>query len=204
MSKADVVIADLAFSGGARVDNAVFLVLDDKALTLSNGRRLSGLIGFPVIAGFGDVEFSRSAARFGGGGKVVAAAASLALSESDLLLRASFDRHDILCRLDTGAARTIFYEPFYRAFRASFGGARKRAVRIGGATGAHRLAALEASSISISIAGKKAMLRDVAILTSRVGGSRSQGLFCNLGRDALAQLAPYRIDLKNMTLSSGD
>ncbi|MEI9929521.1 MAG: retropepsin-like aspartic protease [Rhizomicrobium sp.] len=193
---ADVAVADLSFPDGTRVQNAIFLVLPDSALPVQ------GLIGFPVLAALGSVSYSGRDVTFGESGQG-SSQEPLALSGNDLLLRVSYDGKNLLCRLDTGADRTIFYEPFYRRYGQQIAAARGPSVRIGSATGSHRLGTLPVSSFRIAIAGKSFVLGNAAMLTKPVSNAPNRGLFCNIGRDVLRNARDYRIDFAKMTLSFG-
>ena len=201
--QADIAVIDFTFADGTRVANAVFLVLPDRALTMANGRPADGLIGLPVIAALGAIEYRPGRVVFNAGGTRGGASAEIALAGSDPLLRVSYRGHDILCRLDTGAERSIFYEPFYRQFRDTIAPTGNRSVRIGGATGTRSFDTRDAGPLDIAIAGRAIRLGRATVLTEPVKGSTNASLACQIGRDALARLPYYTIDLERMRLTLG-
>lgn len=201
--QADVAVVDFTFADGTRVANAVFLVLPDHALTMANGRPADGLIGLPVIAALGAIEYRAGRVAFNAGGTRSGASAEIALAGSDPLLRVSYRGQDMLCRLDTGAERSIFYEPFYRRFRDTIAPTGNRPVRIGGATGTRSFDTRDAGPLDIAIAGRAIRLGRATVLTEPVKGSTNASLACQIGRDALARLPHYTIDLERMRLTLG-
>jgi hypothetical protein len=201
--KADIAVIDFAFADGTRVANAVFLVLPDRALAMANGRTADGLIGLPVIQALGALEYRGGRVAFNAEAARGGASAELALGGSDPLLRVSYRGSDVLCRLDTGAERSIFYEPFYRRFRDTIAPARNRPVRIGGATGTRSFDTRDAGPLDISIGGHAIRLGRATMLTEPVRGTANAALACQLGRDALARLPYYTIDLARMRLTLG-
>src|SRR5690606_40805873 len=48
---------------------------------------------------------------------LVPAVGNLALDGLDPLIQVRWRRSDLICRLDSGANKTAFYEPFYRRFK---------------------------------------------------------------------------------------
>jgi hypothetical protein len=201
--KADIAVIDFTFADGTRVANAVFLVLPDRALAMANGQTADGLIGLPVIAALGAIEYRGGRVVLNAGTAREGASAELALGGSDPLLRVSYRGSDVLCRLDTGAERSIFYEPFYRQFRDTIAPARDRSVRIGGATGTRSFDTRDAGPLDIAIAGRAIRLGRATMLTEPVRGSANAALACQIGRDALARLPYYTIDLARMRLTLG-
>jgi hypothetical protein len=105
-----------------------------------------------------------------------------------------------LCRLDSGAARSVFYAPFYRRFRGTLRTSGRKGLRVGGATGTRRLGAREFDSLTIEIAGRAFRLAPAFVITDTVHGVPNAALACNIGRDVLRAAGRYRIDFTDMTL----
>ncbi|HEX4860730.1 MAG TPA: retropepsin-like aspartic protease [Rhizomicrobium sp.] len=201
--QADVAAASFAFADGTRVDNAVFLVLPDRSLKMANGETADGLIGQPVIAALGTVAFRAGHVVLGLQAGSDAATAELALAGNDPLLRVSYRGQEVLCRLDTGSDRSVFYAPFYQRFRDTLGAGRNRSERIGSATGMRSFHAQQIGAMQISIGGRAVTLGRATVLSEPIGATTNTALACDLGRDAFAGLAYYAIDLKRMTLTLG-
>lgn len=197
---ANAALADLSFADGSRVRNAAFLVLPDRALAQS-GRRLSGLIGLPILIGLGGMDFDRGAVRFGAQGGNDRRATAIALSSGDPLVRIRFSGRQLACRLDTGANRTVFYASFLREFRDAVARGRAFHARIEGAAGARSFAASRARSLSFELAGRSITLSNAVLLDASASGAQ-RNLYCNLGRDALERLGHWRTDFRRMTFSA--
>ncbi|HEY4112827.1 MAG TPA: retropepsin-like aspartic protease [Rhizomicrobium sp.] len=196
--KADVAIGSLTLGSGLRVDNAVFLVLPDLSLRIP-GRGLAGLIGLPIMAQLGPIRFDRSAVVLDSHlGRPTEGGTSLALAAGVPILRIGFQHTSILCRIDTGANRTVMYENFYRRFSNNLGIAhRHEKAEVEGAGGPAALLINRVSRVSFVVAGRKIRLTDVPILREP---ERDDAVACSIGQDALRELAPYTIDLKRMRL----
>jgi predicted aspartyl protease len=188
-------VADLAFADGTQIRNVIFLVLPDNAVPVA-------LLGYPALSALGSIEYSGGAIVLGSHAPI-ARSTRLALSGSDLLLRAQYAGQDILCRLDSGSGRSVFYAPFYRRFGGSLAGSEHAPVRVGGATGTHKFGARRVLSLTITVAGHAFRLSPATVLTEPVQGVPNGALACNIGRDLLRSARDYRIDFANMTLSFG-
>jgi hypothetical protein len=194
--RAGVAAAKFSFADGTRASNVLFLVLPDRALVLADGHAIDGLIGRPVIAALGPVTFSRDRVRFGAP-EAKGAVAALAFGANDPLLRVTYRQQDLLCRLDTGAERSLFFGPF----RRQIGGGRVERVRIGSATGTHDIEASDSRPLEISIAGRTITLARPAVLVSEVPGEASSKIACTIGRDMFSHIAGYTVDLRRLMLT---
>lgn len=183
--RAGVAVADFAFADGTRLSNVLFLVLPDRSLVLGDGRVMDGLLGVPVMVALGPVTFAPGRVRLA---QAKGAIVPLAQGANDPLLEVSHRGKDLLCRLDTGAERTLFFAPFT-------GEGRLRSMQIGGAAGTRKFDASGAGTLAISIAGREMSLPRAAVLTIPNAPA------CALGRDALARFAFHAIDLKALTLT---
>lgn len=197
---ADLGVADHLTLGRAQFHHVVFLVLDDSLLTFSGGFRIPGIVGFPVIAQLGEVQFGP------GGGMViperpaVRTERNLALDELTLLTRAGWEGAPLLCRLDTGAGRTQFYEPFYRRFRARLDETTSPATRrTGGAGGVRELSVRVLLQVRLALGETIATLDSADIFTQSIVRDATQNyLDCNVGHDVLDAFPHYTINFRDM------
>jgi predicted aspartyl protease len=198
--KADVAIGRLKLGSGLRIDNAVFLVLPDMSLRIP-GRRLAGLIGLPIMAQLGPIRFTSSAVVLGTDSSRPAGGVSLALAAGVPILRVGFEQKLILCRLDTGANRTVVFGNLDRRFRTNLRFLRPReSADVQTAAGRAALSVGRAPHLSFVIAGRKVDLTDVPILA---GSEPHVAVACSIGQDVLGKLIPYTIDLKRLQLFLG-
>jgi hypothetical protein len=189
---ADVAVGDVAL-GRTLVRNVVFLVLPEVRT------QAPVVLGFPVLAGLGHVRFAQDAVwleRGTGAFDSNSHAADMALADGDPLLHVSFDNELLICRLDTGAARTTFYPRFvYRnpQFRRT-----PAAIEwIQSLAGETAVRIFTAPEVTISVAGRLLELNHSAVLA----GTGDGNLDCNLGRDVLASIGSYSIDYRRMNIA---
>jgi hypothetical protein len=199
--RADVASGTIRFGDGTAVSNVVFLVLPDAALRSPDGRALSGAIGFPVISILGAIRHLRN-------GHIVLARMTadrgsrtgVALAGSDPLLQIEYRGQRLACRLDTGAAQTVFYSPFSRAFPGILAGAQRSRERIAGMGGASAVDDYKLRALRIVLAGRAVPLRNVRLLAQSID-TDDGGIFCNIGRDTLDRLGQYTINFTEMSFS---
>ena len=197
---ADLAVADRLTIGSVHYRHVVFLVLDDSLLTFPGGFRITGLIGFPVIEQMGEIEVGRD-------GQLSVPAIpprrpqrNLALDELTPLVRVQWSDASLLCRLDTGAGTTEFYEPFYRRFRMRIDSTTRRTTRrMGGAGGIRALPARVLSSIGLTLGDTVAALDSAYVLTQSVVPTASDDyLECNVGHDILNTFSRYVLNFRDM------
>jgi hypothetical protein len=126
---------------------------------------------------------------------------NLALDNLDPLVRVRYRKDDLVCRLDTGAAHTTFYEPFYERYRErieSFG--KHMTVTVGGVGGLQEMPAFRLRKIGLTLAGAGVTLRDVDVYTHPVRPAHENYLYCNVGADILRRFRAYAINFRDMAL----
>ncbi len=103
--------------GRVVVRNAVFLVVPEQMLYFPDiKKQRRGLLGFPVLAGMKELSLLRT-----GGLRVpaqprVQGEPNFFLEKEDPVLETNFLGRRLLFQLDTGAAESQFFPPFFRAF----------------------------------------------------------------------------------------
>ncbi|MEJ2084272.1 MAG: retropepsin-like aspartic protease [Acidobacteriota bacterium] len=198
---ADVAIAREVVIGKVRYQNVVFLVLPDGDLSLAGRDRIAGLIGFPIVSAMEEIRFRRDDVLEIPQDPAKRTNRNLALNDLEPLVRARYSRDDILCRLDTGAEKSDFYEPFFRRYRERIEDAGKKVTaKRGGVGGYQDFAAYRLPRFVITVAGLDAQLRNVDVLTQPVRSPPYNFLDCNLGRDVLEQFPAYVLNFRDMAL----
>lgn len=196
------VAVDNVTIGSSRIHNVIFLVVPDAGLTMQDGFFMPGMLGFPVMAALGpllyapdDIVHMGGAAPFG--------RSNLALDGNDVVLRVGFNDEQLICRLDSGADNTVFYEPFYRHFPDLFTDeSRRHIVKLGGVSGAQDIPAYKLPSMEFVLAGRAVHLSGVDVLENSIQRSPEDNyLACNIGLDALKSFGTYTIDLKGLHLA---
>ncbi len=198
---ADVAVAEEMVIGKMRYQNVVFLVFPDQDLSFPGGERVPGLVGFPVVNAMDEVRFRRDDVLEIPQDPPRRSVDNLALNDLEPLVRARYNRDDLLCRLDTGAEKTDFYEPFFRRYRQRIEGNGKQVeVTRGGVGGYQDFEAYRLARFLLNIAGLDISLRKVDILTQPTRPPHLNYLDCNVGRDALEQFPAYVINFRDMAL----
>jgi predicted aspartyl protease len=213
---ADLAVVDRLTVGHTEFRHVVFLVVEDSLLTFPDGFRIPGLLGFPVIAQLGEVQFGR------GGELTIPAptprrtAGNLALSGLTPLTRARWVdaggarsargrtavAAPLVCRLDTGADRTQFYEPFYRRYRPRLDAITTATTRRTGGVGGYRELPTRVLRPARLALGDTAVTLDSAdVLTSPIVRNASENfLDCNIGRDVLDAFSRYVVNFRDMAV----
>lgn len=189
--------------GGAAVRNVAFLVFPDSALAFPQiNYQIRGIIGFPVIAGFGATTIMR-------GGELVLGdtAAADAGAEQNLCMRglmplvaAEHAGERLHFGFDTGAQTTSLYPPFLAARRAlvEAGGA-PSAVQTGGAGGMRQAQAYTLAPLVLRIGGREATVPQVRVYSERTTDD-SERVYGLIGQDVIRQFDAVTLDFRRMQL----
>lgn len=197
---ADLAVADRLTIGGLRWRHVVFLVLDDSLLTFPGGFRIPGIIGFPVIEQMGELRIGRDGTLVVPETPPVRTERNLALDELTPLVRVHWSDAPLLCRLDTGADRTEFYEPFYRRYRRWIDRVARPATRhMGGAGGVSAVPVRVIPTMRLALGDTVAVLDSVDVLPNSIVRTPDENfLDCNIGHDVFDQFAHYVLNFHDM------
>ena len=199
--RADVAVAPQVRIGKVHYRNVVFLVFPDELLTFADGKRILGLVGYPVVEAMEEVRFRRDGVL-----EIPSRAQSrpwsnLALDDLDPLIRVRYRKDDLVCRLDTGAGHTTLYQPFYERYRErieSFGN--HQTVEITGVGGMREIPVIRLRKITLTLAGAGVTLRDVDVYTHATRPAHQNNLYCNVGADILGRFRAHTINFRDMAL----
>ena len=199
--QADVAIADEVRIGAVLYRHVVFLVFPDDLLTFPGGHTIPGLIGFPLVEAMGEVRYRRDGVIEIPNRPPKRRDENLALDDLDPLTTVRYAKDDLICRLDTGADKTVFYEPFFQRHRDRIEKAGEAvAVRTGGVGGIQEIPAFRLNKIVMTVARSGITLRDVDVYTQPIRAPEDNYLFCNVGLDSLKRYRAYVINFKDMAL----
>lgn len=198
---ADLAVADRLTIGSVHYRHVVFLVLDDSLLTFPDGFRIPGLIGFPVIEQMGEVQFGRDGQLIVPQTPPRRPQGNLVLDELAPLVRVRWNDASLLCRMDTGAGTTTFYEPFHRRFGKWIDSTARLATRrIGGAGGIREMQVRVLPFLRLSLGDTVATLDSADVLLQSIVPTASENyLDCNIGRDVLNAFTRYVLNFRDMT-----
>lgn len=198
---ADVTVAEQVEIGKVLYRHAVFLVFPDELLTFPDGQRIPGLVGFPLVEAMGEVRFRRDNVLEIPKNPPVRTSKNLALDELEPLIQVRYGKDDLLCRLDTGAPQTVFYEPFFRRFQDRIESSGQRiTAEAGGVGGMQEIPAYRLNKMTLTIAAAGVTLRQVDIYSQPIREPQDNFLFCNVGLDVLQQYRTYSINFRDMAL----
>jgi predicted aspartyl protease len=194
---AHLAVADRVEIAGNVFRNAVFLVMEDSALTFAGGAyKIDAILGFPVLARLGRIEFVRA----DGQETFRVAAPGAARQTRDLYL-------DILrpmavvefagagwlrMLLDTGAKHSSLTDSFALSFPALMKGAEVRSSTIGGAGGTKTIEVRVLKNVALAADGQ---VRRVGTINVSNEGRREHGI---LGQDVLRADGGFALDFTTM------
>lgn len=197
----DLAIANKVEIGRIEYSHVVFLVLPDELLTFGKGRRIPGLVGFPLVDAMQEVRFRRDDVLEIPDRPPGRSLQNLALDDLDPVVQVRYAGDDLLCRLDTGAAQTVFYEPFFRRYRQRIEAAGHRiTAKAAGVGGKQKIPAFRLPRMALTIAAGGVNLRRVEVYTEPIRPPHENYLDCNLGLDAFARFQAYSLNLRDMAL----
>ena len=197
----DVAVADRVDIGKISYRHVVFLILPDAYLTFANDQEIPGLIGFPVVEAMREVRFRRDNVMEVPVDPPRRSLGNLVLDDLDPLTPVRYRKDDLLCRLDTGAGQTVFYEPFFRRYRDRIEAVgHPVTTTAGGVGGIQEIPALRLQTMAFTLAAAGINLRRVDVYTVPIRPDNENYLFCNVGLDALGQYRSYTINFADMAL----
>lgn len=197
---ADVGVVDRLTIGEMHFRNVVFLVLDDAMLTFDGGFRIPGIIGFPVIEQMGEIHLAGTTELGVPVGEPKRHQANLALDGLSLLTPVRWEGETLLCRLDTGAGQTQFYEPFYRRFRTQVDASSVSLVRKkAGAGGVQETPVRMLSDMRLVLGDTVVVAKQLdVVLQPLVPNVEDNYLDCNVGRDLLGAYSELVLNFRDM------
>jgi predicted aspartyl protease len=196
--QANLGIANELKMGDIIVRNAVFMIFPDSALSFASGLyTIKGIIGFPIIEQLQEIRINknslivpqtptdRNLRNFG-------------VDELLPVISVAYNTDTLAFTFDTGAQFTFLNEPFYRDYKTLVDSAGKSFdMQIGGAGGITKTKAYRLSQIAINVAGKPALLKDVAVKTSSTS-PKDKLYYGNFGQDIMNQFKEMVINFRYM------
>lgn len=201
--EADVAIAAEVRIGNARLRGVPFLVFPDRALAVEKGggEVVRGLLGLPVVEALGAIRVRRDGVFEILDDPPPPRLDNVAIDGADVLVRARHAGDDLVCRLDTGAVRSVMYAPFFdrHGERIEERGEATE-IEVGGVGGYRTVTAYTFGRLVMTVAAAGVELRRVPVYPRPLAPEQST-LDCNLGRDALERFRFWALDLVAMGLT---
>lgn len=198
-NRADLAVADSLVIGGTRLDHVVFLVFDDRLLTFP-GMTIRGIVGFPVIEALGEVGIRADGSIALRGAATARSAQNLALDGHTPLTVIRWRGERSLCRLDTGATQTDFYQPFYRRYQRWIDSAgTPDTTTSGGVGGLRQHSVIRVKGVTIEVGDTGHSFPEIAVMTTSIVRAEADNfLDCNLGHDVFDAFSEYGFDFREM------
>lgn len=193
--------------GGATLHNVVLMVLDDRNMTIANGKGQSyiipAIVGFPVLRALGRLTFDHAgvfeAAPNGGD---PGAGSPLELKLLNPVVQAVIRGQTLPFTLDTGASGTTLSVRFYRQFQSEKPTWKRVHTKSFGAGGMTSTRSYLVPTLPLTLGGQTITLKHLAVLPSAQGAD-IDNLFGNLGEDLLQSVDSFTIDFIHMRLILG-
>lgn len=187
--------------GNAIIHNAIFMVMDDQALTFPDGSMITGVIGFPVIAGLREITFKSDGAVFIPRRLSGKSRSNLCLDASKILFRGEYENKKLTFVLDTGALRSILYVPFLQEFENEIKAKYSlRTEKFTGIGGTEEAPAYILKNFAVRFSGKNARLPEIRLLTKSLT-SDGKFFYGNVGQDLIKRLQKMTLDFVSMHIT---
>jgi len=197
---ADLAVADRLTIGDVEVRNAVFMVMDDEALTFPDSVRIPGIVGFPVIEALGELRLSGRRELEVPSAAPRRTARNLALEGQTPITPVSWLGERFVCELDTGADTSQFFYPFFRRFRTRIeAAARPDTARYAGAGGSQAYPGYRMPRMRLAV-GDTTVAVDSVFIHSQPSADPDERDFpaCRIGQDVLAAYERYVLNFRDM------
>jgi len=198
-------VADRFVFAGLELRNVAFLVLDDAQLELPvpGGYTIEAIIGFPVLREFGRLRFERH-------GSLVPEPAvpaharkeNLRIVANALYVEATLRDVPVALHLDTGGPRSFLSSRFAQRHPHFADGLPQQDERMAGAGGATTRRVARIANATIALAGTRAMLPELTIVTKDGDEVQAQN-FGLMGGDVLDRFEDWTLDFRSMTFEPG-
>jgi hypothetical protein len=144
----------------------------------------------------GELDAGVAAAQATSGGR-------LFMNEMTPLLESTVSGRKLLFSFDTGAARSMFFERYYREFSSIFVSLKKESFGIAGAGGQKKVDTYYLRQAVFTVGEAEATLDRVPVMTKPMGIILEK-CYGNLGRDLMGNFRSVTIDFANMRLALGE
>ncbi|BDU16429.1 pepsin/retropepsin-like aspartic protease family protein [Lysobacter auxotrophicus] len=198
-------IAERFAFAGLELRDVAFLVLDDRQLELPvpGGYTIDAIIGFPVLREFRRLRFERSGALVPQAPvHAEATTENLRIVASALYVDAKLRDVPVALHLDTGGPRSSLSSRFAARHPHFADGLPQQDERMAGAGGATTRRVARIADAALDLAGRRAMLPELTIVTKDGEDVQAQN-FGLLGGDVLDQFDSWTLDFDAMTFELG-
>lgn len=188
--------------GKLTVQNAVFLIFPDSALSFAGGAyTINGIIGLPVIKGFGNVIISRDKMTISLGKGIASLKHNMIIDLLNPVIYIDYRGTSLPCTLDCGAQTSLFSDNFYNRFKQNIVLEGKNdKVQIAGAGGSRNLNLLEVPRLDFTINGSPIRFLNAQISLEPLPAAK-KFYYANIGQDVINQFDTIIIDFLTSSIS---
>lgn len=191
--------------GTATLRDLVVLVLADEALHAKGPTfdyQIDGLLGYNAFAALGSITFDRTGLFLARpDAPPLANSGPLLMNELIPVITVTVGGRPLPMSLDSGANSTTLYQPYAELFRAQAASWATGKNTFMGAGGSVKADTLRQPRVEFALAGRKAALSDVTVLTSSHDGN-AEILFGNAGVDLVNSYASFTVDFRTMRVDA--
>lgn len=191
--------------GGATVQHAVAMILDDASLRIGSGPtayQIHAILGYPVLKALGRITFTRKGEFLAGEAAEKASGVPMYMRGLSPAIECDVAGQKLLFTFDTGASSTDFSVRYFNLFRQHRAAWQTRTVESGGAGGTVRRKMYIQPEVVVKVGDAAATLKDVTIFPTRTNAGIDV-LFGNIGQDLVAGFESFTVDFVGMTFGLG-
>ncbi|MGG7437174.1 retropepsin-like aspartic protease [Chryseobacterium arthrosphaerae] len=191
--KADLAVCEKLTLGNITVENAVFLVFADQALSFPQiSYQINGILGFPVIEALKEVQLTQDDYFIVPEKETkISGPSNMAIDGLTPLIFVD-GKH---FTFDTGADHTILYAPFYQENKKNIDAQYKPSkISMGGAGGKAEYDGFKVNH-TFHILGKEIPLKDISLLKSKIN---KENVYGNMGQDVIRQFNTMTLNFDQM------
>lgn len=188
---ARLAVCDQMSIGNAQLKNVVFLVFPDDQLSFPQiGYKMSGILGYPVMEAFGEIQITRE------GTMIIPEEYSAFPGPSNMAMDGLTP---LIClegnpyTFDTGADHTMFYAAYYQDHREEIYKTEK--IQFGGAGGIREFDGFVIDK-TFNISGKEITVEGIHLIKEKI--KESETVYGNIGQDLMGQFSKMILNFDQM------
>ncbi|HMJ67372.1 MAG TPA: retropepsin-like aspartic protease [Cyclobacteriaceae bacterium] len=193
-------VADSIVIDNLVVRNVIFQVVPDEILSFpSINFRINGIIGFPVIKQWGEVQINKNGTMTIPTIRSKSSLHNLAFDESTTVINLRTDLDTLSFHFDSGATSSLLYSNFLEMFKDHVtSNASIEKTQVGGAGGIKQSEDYVYPIFTVYAGGRKVDLKNVQVLTAPA--YPGQKYYGNIGQDLLNQFDEIVLNFDEMFL----
>ena len=199
--KSNIAVVDSIAIGKSVFRNVLFLVMPDEALTIRLNPlftfSIKGIIGFPVISKFDEIEIHNS-----GSLKIppvisVKHHKNFAIPSGMPILYAAVKNEVLGFNFDTGATKSSLFKTYLDKYPEDFRTSKTVSKSIGGAGGSKQIEVFQMESLTFQILNEPVTVRNVSV-HREIKNKGEMFSFGNLGQDVFKQFSYFTMNFRDM------